>query len=96
MLSIDRAKHAAVGAEIRRQIESWAQLQPEITEWPFMPEGIQDRDADVWEPLLAVADLVGGAETPTNLRVKSRPKIIGVAFHKIRRPLHYWTTETPE
>jgi hypothetical protein len=26
-----------------------------------MPEGIQDRDADVWEPLLAVADLVGGA-----------------------------------
>jgi HipA-like C-terminal domain/Protein of unknown function (DUF3631) len=74
VLSIDRAKHAAVGAEIRRQIESWAQLQPEITEWPFMPERIQDRDADVWEPLLAVADLVGGAETPTNLRVKSRPK----------------------
>ena len=28
--------------------------------WPEMPEGINDRDADVWEALLAVADLAGG------------------------------------
>jgi hypothetical protein len=28
--------------------------------WPAMPDGIQDRDADVWEPLLAVADAAGG------------------------------------
>lgn len=28
--------------------------------WPAMPEGIEDRDADVWEALLAVADLAGG------------------------------------
>ena len=28
--------------------------------WPDMPDGIIDRAADVWEPLLAVADLVGG------------------------------------
>jgi Protein of unknown function (DUF3631) len=56
-----RRQHAATGAEIRLQIQSWAQLQPEITEWPPMPDGIQDRDADVWEPLLAVADLVGGS-----------------------------------
>jgi hypothetical protein len=25
-----------------------------------LPAGVEDRDADVWEPLLAVADLVGG------------------------------------
>jgi hypothetical protein len=25
-----------------------------------MPDGIEDRDADVWEPLLAVADAAGG------------------------------------
>jgi hypothetical protein len=25
-----------------------------------MPPGIQDRDSDVWEPLLAVADAAGG------------------------------------
>lgn len=28
--------------------------------WPEMPEGVEDRDADVWEALLAVADLAGG------------------------------------
>ena len=28
--------------------------------WPEMPEGITDRPADVWEPLLAVADAAGG------------------------------------
>jgi hypothetical protein len=55
-----RRQHAAIGAEIRLQIDAWARLQ-EITDWPVMPAGIQDRDADVWEPLLAVADLVGGA-----------------------------------
>jgi len=27
---------------------------------PEMPPGIEDRDADVWEPLLAIADAAGG------------------------------------
>lgn len=27
--------------------------------WPDMPSGVEDRDADVWEALLAVADLAG-------------------------------------
>ena len=27
---------------------------------PVLPKGIEDRDADVWEPLLAVAELAGG------------------------------------
>ena len=30
------------------------------TIFPVMPEGVEDRDADVWEPLLAVADAAGG------------------------------------
>ena len=33
-----------------------------------MPDGIDDRNADVWEPLLAVADLAGG-EWPKQARV---------------------------
>jgi hypothetical protein len=33
-----------------------------------MPEGIADRDADVWEALLAIADLAGG-EWPERARV---------------------------
>jgi hypothetical protein len=31
-----------------------------VVSWPDMPDGIEDRDADVWEPLLAIADLAGG------------------------------------
>jgi hypothetical protein len=27
---------------------------------PSLPEGIEDRDADVWEPLIAIADVAGG------------------------------------
>jgi Protein of unknown function (DUF3631) len=29
-------------------------------QWPDMPAGVHDRPADVWEPLLVVADLAGG------------------------------------
>lgn len=36
--------------------------------WPDMPEGIVDRDADVWEPLIAIADAAGG-EWPGRSRV---------------------------
>jgi Protein of unknown function (DUF3631) len=28
--------------------------------WPDMPDGVTDRSADVWEPLLAIADAAGG------------------------------------
>ena len=36
-------------------------------EWPELPNEIQDRDADVWEPLVAVADAIGG-EWPARAR----------------------------
>jgi hypothetical protein len=29
-------------------------------EWPELPPGIEDRSADVWEPLITIADAVGG------------------------------------
>jgi hypothetical protein len=29
--------------------------------WPELPAGIEDRDADIWEPILAIADAAGGA-----------------------------------
>jgi len=28
--------------------------------WPTLPSGIADRDADIWEPLIAIADEIGG------------------------------------
>lgn len=48
--------------------------------WPEMPEGVEDRDADVWEALLAVADLAGGVwperarQAAVNLVAKSKEK----------------------
>jgi hypothetical protein len=54
-------QHGRLGGEIRRRIELWAATQPEvIAAWPELPSTIQDRDADVWEALIAVADLAGG------------------------------------
>jgi hypothetical protein len=55
-----RRIHEKEATPIRLAIETWAKgLDCEIT-WPELPGEIQDRDADVWEPLVAVADLAGG------------------------------------
>lgn len=55
-----RRIHVADGERVRNTIEAWARtLTGDIT-WPEMPAGVQDRDADVWEPLIAIADVVGG------------------------------------
>lgn len=50
--------------------------------WPDMPEGIYDRDADVWEALLVVADLAGG-RWPTLAR---QAAVAMVAASKQRAP----------
>jgi len=47
------------GARIRERLERWALSVSDSIEFPELPEGIHDRDADVWEPLVAVADAVG-------------------------------------
>ncbi len=57
-----RRLYAPEGHLIRDKIESWAAdvAVPIRDAWPQMPEGIEDRDADLWEPLLAIADAAGG------------------------------------
>jgi hypothetical protein len=58
-----RRKEVPIGEALRRRLAAWAEtVLSEATEArPEMPAGVEDRDADVWEPLLAVADLAGGA-----------------------------------
>jgi hypothetical protein len=63
-----RRIHAIEAGRIRDQIAIWAQAQTGDIPWPELPAEIQDRDADVWEPLLAVADAAGG-EWPKRARV---------------------------
>jgi hypothetical protein len=52
--------HDGVGAAVCCLIENWAATQTDVT-WPDLPLDIQDRDADCWEPLIIIADAVGGA-----------------------------------
>jgi hypothetical protein len=50
------------GRAIGTQLAAWARsvFDDAAAARPEMPEGVADRQADAWEPLLAVADLVGG------------------------------------
>lgn len=56
-----RKVHGKKGNIIRNKIEVWAdEVRETIKTSPQLPEGIVDRNADVWEALIAVADAVGG------------------------------------
>jgi hypothetical protein len=46
--------------QLRDSLAAWAAAQPKEINWPELPDCIQDRDADVWEALIAIADLAGG------------------------------------
>ena len=65
-----RRAEQTLGHAIRDQLANWAiQIATSITGvWPKMPFGVRDRDADVWEALLAIADAAGG-EWPSRARV---------------------------
>ena len=54
--------NAPEGFLLRDQLAAWAASVGAglAGAWPDMPVGIEDRNADVWEPLLAVADAAGG------------------------------------
>jgi hypothetical protein len=57
-----RRVHAAEGHKLKERLATWG-VSVEgamTTARPEMPPGIEDRDADVWEPLLAIADAAGG------------------------------------
>jgi hypothetical protein len=55
-------EHDAIAGRLRKVLGKWsARHAPEIvTSWPDMPDGIRNRDRELWEPLLAVADTAGG------------------------------------
>jgi len=48
-------------ADLYARLASWSNnAQPLRDGWPIMPEQVTDRNADVWESLLAIAELAGG------------------------------------
>ncbi len=68
--SYRRRIHEREGNALRDLLAGWAvSIVAEVTDAiPIMPDGVQDRYADVWEPLLAVAD-AAQVEWPTRARV---------------------------
>jgi hypothetical protein len=64
--------------ELRERISQWAdQHFNDLRDaWPVMPAGITDRAEDVWEPLIAIADLAGWGE---------RARTAAVSITKARR-----------
>ncbi|MEH3141178.1 MAG: DUF3631 domain-containing protein [Mycobacterium kyogaense] len=70
---IEPWRHRINGAEayaLRERLSAWALSSTDRLTgdfWPDIPEQVTDRDADVWEALLAVADLAGG-EWPARAR----------------------------
>ena len=65
-----RRLHGGEGHALRARLEDWAAAVSDSVQdaWPELPLGVEDRDADVWEPLLAVADAAGG-DWPERARV---------------------------
>ncbi len=57
-----RRTHEPQGHALRERLAKWAVAVRKQVDGavPEMPEGVTDRPADVWEPLLAVADAAGG------------------------------------
>lgn len=57
-----RRVEAPAGHALRERLAAWAgTVRHDVADaWPAMPAGIEDRDSDIWEPLLAVADAAGG------------------------------------
>jgi hypothetical protein len=54
--------HIPQGNALRDRVAEWAATRGhELVEYePSMPPGVTDRPADVWEPLLAIAEVIGG------------------------------------
>ena len=57
-----RRLHGPELEDLRTRVATWAATHEDSLRrrWPDMPEGVTDRPADVWEPLLAIADEAGG------------------------------------
>lgn len=54
--------HEPLGNALRERIATWAESVGAAcgSAWPQLPDGIVDRPAEVWEPLISVADAAGG------------------------------------
>jgi hypothetical protein len=74
--TVDKLRRRQVGPEadaLRARLEAWASrhLESLTAAEPEIPEELDDRAGDVWEPLFAIADAAGG-DWPTRARDAAR------------------------
>jgi hypothetical protein len=76
--------HEPEGHAIRDQLAQWTESVGAAAgaAWPALPEGVVDRRAEAWEPLIAIADIAGG-DWPQRARVAA---VADVAAHRERAP----------
>jgi len=74
-------KNGSEAAILAEKLKSWALRVDRFEAWPEMPNGIEDRNADVWEALLSVADLAGG-DWPSRARVAAVALVAAAADTK--------------
>jgi hypothetical protein len=55
-----RRYHAAEGQQLHDRLAAWAAGVTDKVAIPDMPDEVVDRDADIWEALIATADAAGG------------------------------------
>lgn len=68
-------------SQLGDQLATWARSVADRTTWPSMPAGVEDRAADVWEALLAVADLAEG-DWPR----RAREAAVAIVTRSAQRP----------
>lgn len=89
--------NCASANDLHGRLSQWAPIARERLAgddwWPLMPDGVDDRDADVWEALLAVADLAGerwardarASAVTVVTAARQRPPSLGIQLlHDIR------------
>ena len=84
-----RRVHEPQGTVIKNKLATWARSA--TVEWPTLPDEIQDRDADVWEPLIAIADAVGG-QWPSKARVAAVALVRSLGMRRRALASAYWRT----
>ena len=65
--------HGHLGQKLHDALAHWAgqHARDAALAWPDMPDGIENRDRELWEPLIVMADLAGGA-WPERIRAAAR------------------------
>ena len=78
-----RRKVAAEAESLQQRAAAWAEACTELLRdaWPALPEELDARAQDIWEPLLAIGDLAGGG-WPS----KAREAAVGLSGAEARMP----------